>query len=158
MAAEPLRIYLTDHLAGATAGTNLARKIAEENTGTQLGDVMSALAADIETDRTTLENLVAKLGFGRSTLKEAAGWVAERFTRLKFSEPLAGSRHLKLLLELETLSLGIEGKLAMWRALQTRTEPLPADFDLDDLIKRAEEQRATVERHRLEAASLAFTP
>ncbi|MFL6142900.1 MAG: hypothetical protein ACJ72N_13675 [Labedaea sp.] len=156
MATEPLSIYLNDHVAGATAGVNLVRKIAEENQGTQLGTVMSELAAEIEADRRTLESLIERFGFAKSSLKEAAGWVAERVTRLKFVEPVAGTRELKLLLELETLSLGIEGKAGMWWSLRFRDHPAIAEVGLDELIKRAEEQRATVERYRLEAASLAF--
>jgi hypothetical protein len=156
MPSEPLRTYLHDHLAGATAGSGLARKIAEENRETQLGEVMTGLATEIEADRRMLMDLVTRLGYGRNQLKEAAGWVAEKVTRLKFSKSMAGTRELKLLLELETLSLGIEGKLAMWRLLQNRAEPRLAEFDLDELIKRAEDQRATVERYRVEAGSLAF--
>ncbi|HET9143903.1 hypothetical protein [Actinophytocola sp.] len=156
MPSDPLQTYLNDHLAGATAGVNLAGKIAEENRGTQLGEVMTGLAAEIEADRRTLRDLVGRLGFDRSRAKEAAGWIAEKVTRLKFAEPMTGSRQLKLLLELETLSLGIEGKLSLWRILRNRAEPKLADLDLDELIRRGEEQRAMVERHRVEAGSLAF--
>jgi hypothetical protein len=154
--SEPLESYLNDHLTGATAGVNLARKISAENDGTQLGEVLARVADEVEADRNTLERVIELLGFERSRVKEAAGWVAERVSRLRFTDQLTGTRELKLLLELESLSLGIEGKLALWQALRVCPEPRLAGVDLDELVKRAEEQRVTVERHRLEAASLAF--
>jgi hypothetical protein len=67
MSAEPLSSYLNDHVGGATAGTNLARKIAEENRGTPLGAVMTELASEIDADRQTLVSLIERLGFATSS-------------------------------------------------------------------------------------------
>jgi hypothetical protein len=76
------------------------------------------------------------------------------------SSRLTGSPELTRLLEMETLSLGIEGKLAMWRALKAiaGADARLAGTDFDRLIDRARQQRKRLEPHRLEAAAGAFVP
>lgn len=154
-----LVVYLNDHLAGATSGSELAQKISAENAGSPLGTFLSELARDIEQDRTTLEGVMDQLKIEKSPAKQAAGWIMEKLSRLKLSETLTGSADLKRLLEFETLSLGIEGKRAMWRALQETTDHYSelATVDLAGLAKRAEDQRAALEDHRLEMATKALT-
>ncbi|MGH3794768.1 MAG: hypothetical protein ACRDSP_07745 [Pseudonocardiaceae bacterium] len=153
---EPLAIYLNDHLAGASAGSELAQKMASESGGTPLGTFLAELARDIEQDLKTLEELMGRLGVEKDPVKKAAGWILEKFSRLKLSEQLTGSADLKHLLEFEALSLGIEGKLSMWHALKQvsdRNTELAAT-DLDGLAKRAQDQRATLEEHRIEVAKV----
>ena len=54
------------------------------------------------------------------------------------------------------LHIGITGKLGLWRALQRTLDAKLSRFDLAALIERAESQRQTVERLRLDAAAEAF--
>ena len=156
---ESLGIYLNDHLAGATTGMELAEKLCTANPDGQLGADLSSLVSEIRTDRVTLEGLMESLGVGQSTVKQVAGWGAEKLSRLKLSTRLTGNPDLTRMLEMETLSLGIEGKLAMWQALKgidgLDTELGRADFDR--LIFRARQQREVLEPYRLEAAVEAFT-
>ncbi|HEU0089144.1 MAG TPA: hypothetical protein VFQ77_16110 [Pseudonocardiaceae bacterium] len=155
---ELLGIYLNDHLAGASAGSELAQKISAENTGTTYGTFLAELARDIEQDHTTLADLMDRLHIDKDPMKEAAGWVLEKFSRLKLSDRFTGSADLKRMLEFETLSLGIEGKRAMWRALKEVSEDNAelAATDLDGLTKRAEDQRAVLEEHRISIAKAAL--
>ena len=156
---ELLGTYLNDHLAGASAGYELAQKMAEENSGSPLGNRLAELARDIGQDAATLESLIERLGVGKSPLKEAAGWVFEKLSRVKLSDSLTGSADLKLLLQFESLSLGVEGKLCMWRALQEVSDRIPelGEIDLTGLAKRAEDQRSAIEERRLEVAGRALT-
>lgn len=158
VASELLGIYLNDHLAGAATGTELANKLSEENAGTRYGSLLAELATEIDHDRATLAELMERLNIERSTVKQAAGWISEKLTRMKFSDLVTGSADLKRLLEFETLSLGIEGKRSMWRSLRQVRDHHPelAATDLDALAKRAEDQRARLEEHRLDAASKAL--
>jgi hypothetical protein len=155
---ELLGIYLNDHLAGSAAGVELAEKLAAGNEGTPFGTALAAVAQEIKEDKETLEGMIERLGIGKSPVKQAAGWVFEKVTRLRFNRQLTGSDELTRLLETETLSLGIEGKAAMWQALKDMdgldTELGRADFDR--LIFRARQQREALEPHRLEAATGAF--
>lgn len=159
LSKELLGTYLNDHLAGAQAGSELAQKISSENSGTELGVFLAELANDIEQDRGTLEDLMGRLGIDKDPVKTATGWIIEKFTRLKLSDTLTGSTDLKHLLEFETLSLGIEGKLAMWRSLQKikDNDAELAAVDLEGLVKRAEGQRAALEEHRMQAVTGALT-
>lgn len=53
MAEKPLDVYLNDHLAGATFGTDLARQLATQGEGTPLGSPMDRLAREIDQDGAT---------------------------------------------------------------------------------------------------------
>jgi hypothetical protein len=150
-----LAIYLNDHLAGSIMGFELAKRAAASNKGTSTGVFLSQLARDIEQDRNSLETLMSELGIRKDRLKDAAAWMAEKVGRLKLNGKIVGSSNLSRLVELEWLSLGVEGKLSMWRNLiQVRDKYPPlAGANLEELIRRAETQRADLERVRLEAAT-----
>ena len=155
-----LEIYLADHLAAATAGVALARRTARSNAGTESGDVLRRLAGEIEDDRRTLEGIVVELGFRESKTKEAVAWVGEKVGRLKLNGQIRGYSPLSRVLELEALSVGVGGKLALWESLLAMPgirERL-SGFDLDDLAERARRQRAEIEEYRLRAARQAFAP
>ncbi|HEY3723266.1 MAG TPA: hypothetical protein VGN59_07875 [Acidimicrobiia bacterium] len=150
MAERALEVYLQDHWAGATAGAELANRIVDHYAGAEVETQVRSLAADIDADRESLAAILDRLGVDRSAVKAAMGWLGEKAARLKLG-PLTGQPQLVLFMELEALSLGISGKLALWRALEVAFAPeaLPL-VDLDDLARRAEEQRAFVEGLRLD--------
>jgi hypothetical protein len=153
-----LEIYLVDHLAASTAGVALARRTAESNAGTALGEVLRRLATEIAEDRGTLQRIAAELGVRESKPKNAVAWVGERVGRLKLNGQLRGYSPLSRILELEALSVGVAGKLALWQSLQA----VPAlnerlsRFDLDDLAERARRQRAEIEEQRTNAVRDTF--
>jgi hypothetical protein len=155
---DALDVYLNDHLSGATAGVELADRIRSANEGTPLAAVLEGLRADIEADRATLVSVMEALDVARSTPKQLAGKVMETMSRLRLSARVTGSPDVSRLMELEALSLGIEGKASLWGSLATleATRPALAGFDLAGLTRRAADQRAAVEPHRLEAAVAAF--
>jgi hypothetical protein len=153
-----LEIYLADHLAAATAGVALAHRVARSNAANETGDALRQLAAEIEEDRRTLRRVVSGLGFDRSRVKELAAWAAEKIGRLKLNGQLRGYSPLSRVLELEALSVGIAGKLALWQSLQRVRdigERLP-EVDLEHLVERARRQRAIVEELRADAVGEAF--
>lgn len=156
--AQPLDVYLNDHLAGSAAAVELVERIRASNEGTPLAAHLDGLRLDIEQDRDTLGEVMTRLGVVRSTPKQVAGKVLETLSRLRLSERITGSPEVTLLLELESLSLGIEGKLLLWRSLGevAGARPELAEFDLPTLATRALSQRAGVEPFRLEAAAAAL--
>jgi len=159
---RPLDVYLNDHLAGATAGVELAQQAATEYGGTDLGSFFVDLVAQIHYDQVTLEDLMRRVGTRANPIKQAGAWIMEKVTRLKLSGRTGGAPELNLLLTLETLQLGVEGKRGLWKALKeiTGSHAAIAAFDLDGLIARAESQIAELEGQRLKAAkaALAATP
>ena len=156
---EQLGVYLNDHLGGSAAGVELAEKLRDNNQGTELGNLMAALHHDIAEDKATLEALMRHMGIERHPVKQAAGFILEKLSRLRLNPALTGSADLTRLLETEALSLGIEGKLAMWLALQEAAagDNRLAGTDLDRLIDRARRQRQALEPHRVAAARRAFS-
>jgi hypothetical protein len=158
MNAKLLNIYLNDHLAGATIGIELARRCRSNNQGTALGAFLDALIAEIESDREDLKALMDSLGCRKDVLKQAGGWFAEKVGRLKLNGNLTSYSDLSRLEELEGLSLGVQGKLSLWKSLKQieNHDPRLVTFDLERLIKRAEQQREQLEKHRLEAARRAL--
>ncbi|MGH7484740.1 MAG: hypothetical protein ACREMY_03920 [bacterium] len=152
-----LSIYLNDHLAGSTIGVALARRACAKNRGTPLGDHLERLTSEIESDRETLERLVAQLGVRRNRLKAFGAWATEKLRRLKLNGQLAGYSPLSRLVELESLYLGITGKRELWRALQRTLGTDARGFDFEELDRRAERQAANLEVHRLEAARMALS-
>ena len=158
MDTDALRTYLNDHLAGSTLGVDHARQLAERNAGTPLGDVMDKLAADIDEDRDKLEQIMERLDVSKNQVKAATAWVAEKAGRVKFSGASANDQDLGNFLALETMSLGVEGKRSLWKALLEVEGIYPEleTTELETLIKRAEDQRATLEGERIAAARSAF--
>ncbi|MCA1690984.1 MAG: hypothetical protein LC733_01855 [Actinobacteria bacterium] len=73
---ELLGAYLNDHLAGSSAGAELAETILQDSEGTPLGSMMATLLAEIQADRTTLVDLMDRLGIARSTMKRDRGQAA----------------------------------------------------------------------------------
>lgn len=147
-----LATYLNDHLAGSTAALELLEHL--EQVYPDLAPFLKDLRHDIEWDRKELEALMGRLGAGRSAVRQAAAWVAEKFARLKVSvDDLSGNR-LKLLESLEAVAVGIHGKWSLWKAL--KAVPAAAGPNYDNLIARAEEQRERIEAARLDAARAAL--
>jgi hypothetical protein len=154
-----LAIYLNDHLAGAIGGSELAKRAAQNNEGTEFGPPLEKLASDIEGDRRSLESLMERLGIKKDLLKDAAAWMAEKVGRLKLNGQLTGYSDLSRLVELEGLTLGVEGKLSLWRNLSEVLETYPGiePGELEGLRQRAEDQRKELEELRRKAASLALS-
>ncbi|HEU4905304.1 MAG TPA: hypothetical protein VFT19_04220 [Solirubrobacterales bacterium] len=152
-----LAIYLNDHLAGATVGVELARRLQASNEDDrEFGPALAEICAEVEDDRATLESAMDRLGIGRSKLKPAAAVLGERLGRLKPNGRLRGYSPLSRLDELELLQIGVAGKRRLWRALEhTHADDL-SGFDLGALAERATDQLRRLEALHLKAASLAL--
>jgi len=153
MNAPLLSTYLNDHLAGATAGRNLARRAATNNKATQYGAQLADVAREIAEDRVVLQHLMASLDVTPNRAKTAAAAVAERLARAKANRRLFSYSPLSRVDEIEGLVVGVRGKLALWTALRTlqATESRIAAIGLPALIERAEDQLARLEDLRLGA-------
>ena len=150
-----LGVYLNDHLAGATAGSELANRMARSHRGREEARLLSRLAAEIRQDRSALLNIMASLGVTVRMYKVGAAWIGEKAGRLKFNGRLLSRSPLSDLEELELLRLGVEGKAAGWRTLRTLADA-DARLDagrLDELISRARNQAEQLEELRVRAAS-----
>jgi hypothetical protein len=158
MMKDALHVYLNDHLAGATAGVDLVKSAAERHEG-ELGEFFEQLADEISGDYNTLTSLIDQLNAHGSGAKEALAKIGSEVSDAKFSGESVDDPEFGTFLTLETLSIGVEGKLCMWKALKVVEDEYPelASFDIDKLSERAQAQRDRIEGKRLEVASSALS-
>jgi len=150
-----LGIYLNDHLAGATAGSELAHRMAGSHHRREEAAPLRRLAGEITQDRSALLDIMASLGVTVQMYKVGAAWLGEKAGRLKFNGRLLARSPLSDLEELELLRLGVEGKAAGWRTLRTLagTDSRLDAGRLDELISRASSQADQLEELRIRAAN-----
>jgi hypothetical protein len=158
LSTDPLAIYLNDHVAASVGALQLIETLAEHAAGSPLEAKLRALRTEIENDQGTLRQILARVDPDEHRLKQAASWIAEKVSRGRLA--LASHTHpaLALLEGLETLGLGIQGKLGLWNVLAEvalRNARL-AGFDYEALQSRANIQHALVEGERVAAARVAF--
>ncbi len=157
MSDKALETYLNDHLAGSRLGVDLASQIRDRSEGTPLHETMTWVATEIEEDRERLTELMERVGASENQVKHATAWVAEKASRLKLSDfggLLGGDEDYGLFISLETLELGVTGKLRLWEALKevaVHHDGLDA-VELEALADRARNQRDALQRERLAAA------
>jgi hypothetical protein len=150
-----LGIYLNDHLAGATAGAELAHRMARTHQAQGQNGQLKDLAVEVAQDRAALIGMMKTLGVPVRAYKVCAAWVGEKAGRVKFNGRLLARSPLSDLEELELLRLGVEGKAAGWRTLRVLadTDKRLDPGQLDELISGARRQADLLEELRVQAAS-----
>jgi hypothetical protein len=156
--SDPLATYLEDHLAGASAAVDLLESLRDQHASEPLGPLAAGWLEEITDDRKTLLGLIDRVEHGPRVGKEAAAWLAEKVSRVKLGRISKGD--LGTFQALETLSLGIQGKRALWKALAAAApeDPRLGGPDYDGLIRGAESQFASVEEQRLEIGRRTLSP
>jgi hypothetical protein len=151
-----LGIYLNDHLAGSGAALELLAALRNAGGPDQW---VADLRAEIAVDRYELEELMQNARIAPSTTRQAAAWVSEKLVQLKTRVDDPGGGVLRRLELIEALALGIDGKRALWAALQVAAEheAVLRGVNYPRLIARADEQRRTVEARRLQVAVQALS-
>ena len=153
-----LRIYLNDHLAGAAGGVALAARLARSHQGTTEATPLERLARDVAADRDSLLAIIGSLGLPRTYYKEAAALAGERLGRLKLNGSLIKRSPLSSVVELEVMTVGVTAKRSGWRSLRELSES-DARLDsaqLDELIRRADDQLEVLEQLRIRAVKAAL--
>jgi hypothetical protein len=161
MTNQYIATYLIDHLAGSVAAVGLLEDLKATYATTSLADFVAQLQTDIDADRKELQTLMNRLNIVESQPRKVMAWLTEKFVVLKLGLDDKARGSLRLLESLEVVGLGIQGKLAMWHALNAVAADSPSLDSLvgyERLVQRAEEQRQRVELVRLEAAKAAFAP
>lgn len=148
-----LRIYMNDQLALGILWREVARRAQRRNEGTDVGAALARVADGIAEDVKTFETIMRRLGLSPNRVKTTSAVAAERVGRLKLNGRMRGYSPLSRFAELDFLAMGIDGKRLLWsnlRDLSGLGARLP-DVDFDELIARAERQRAEIEPFRARA-------
>jgi len=148
-----LATYLYDQLAGSNFAIGLLEFLRDQHAGEPLSDSATVLLVEIELDRKTLQEIIGRVSEGTPILKEAAAWLGEKLSELKLRRGDLGTFEA-----LEALALGIQGKLALWRALDiiAEVDPRLEGLDFNQLADSAQRQHSQAEDLRLRSALAAF--
>ncbi|GAA4240096.1 hypothetical protein GCM10022254_63570 [Actinomadura meridiana] len=150
-----LGIYLNDHLAAAATGVALARRLTRAHRGS---DEVARLADDIAADRGALLDILMSLGLPIRRYKSLAMAAAEKAGRAKLNGALVRHSPLSDMVELEAMTLAVEGKRTGWRTLLAIADQEP-ELDIKRLRllqARADDQLAVLERLRADAVRDTF--
>lgn len=157
MTSRRLAVYLNDHLAGSVSALELFGFLERSEWPAGGQAILAELRAEVAADRAVLESLMARLRIPESGFRKAAAWTGGKLSEFK-SRLEDSSGDLHRLEALDALSMGIEGKALLWRALGVAAE---TDTELQGpryaaLAERAQTQRARLEEIRIGAARAAF--
>ena len=154
---DNLDIYLNDHVAGSVVALELLDYLIDLPAAPEPG-LLTQLRTEIQEDQQVLQKLLQSVGAKESPVRKAAAWLTEKLGQAKLRVDDSGTGGLRVLEALETLALGIQGKLALWRSLATLGEAVPQlkTLDLTRLQSRALDQFQRVDRLRLSVARQAL--
>ena len=149
-----LSIYLEDHVAGATAGSQRAARLADAEAESTDAAALATFAADVATDLDALLALMETMGIEPSRLKAGIASVGEKLGAFKPNGRVLDRSPLSTIVELEMMQMAVRGKRSLWETLQVamlQSTPI----DLAALIARADDQLAALSR--LHAGRVAST-
>lgn len=149
--------YLNEHLAGSVGALELVEHWAQLHKGKPLGVFFSDINAEIRADQNTLRDIMHSLGIKESNVRKASAWAAEKAGRARLM--IAGDERgsLGLVLTLEGLIMGINGKKLLWCALHAARLPQLDRYGFEELQGRAEEQIKRIEAERIRAVQETFS-
>jgi hypothetical protein len=158
MPADALRRYLQDHLAGSVAALQLMETLADHERGRPLEQKLRGLHYEVTEEQERLKAILARLEGEEGSLKRAAAWLTEKLHRGRLAFVERADPGLARLEGLESLALGLQGKLALYRALEdiAPDEPRLRGYPFAALQARTLIQHAMVEQERMAAARAAF--
>ena len=156
METPPTRTYLNDHRVGAGVAIGIIDRLLVIGRRGRRHDSWSGSSSGSRPSSCRTERRSRRWpGWSthpstRSTGPSAGSRAA--WPRVKLTAPMSGSETGAVLLGLEALATGIQGKAALWRSLRAAGNARLAPVDLAELIRRAETQFSAVEAARLETS------
>lgn len=136
-----LTIYLRNHEAAASAGTDLFARMSRSQADRPWGPGLVDVAVEVAEDLRTLRGLLRAWGVRPDAASGLALRAGERVGRLKPNGRVVRRSPLSDLVEVEAGLDAVHAKAAGWQALQA-SHALDAPADLDELVRRADDQLA----------------
>ena len=150
-----LEIYLADHAAGATAGSQRAARLAEAESDSKDAAALAGFATDVNADFEALLAVMKSAGVEPSRLKAGLASVAEKLGTLKLNGRVVDRSPLSTIVELEAMQMAVRGKRSLWETLNVA---LPSAAGLDTLIERADAQLELLSELHAERVEGTFGP
>lgn len=153
-----LGLYLTDHLAVATAGLARLELMTSRYQDTPFHAELAEVTEQLRGERELYRDLLDRLGVPPRRHRQAAAWLAERAGRLKLNGRVVRPSPLSPVLEAEVLRSVVLAGTGAWQTLRDHADALGLDPDqLDELVARADRQVATLDRFHAWARARAFS-
>ena len=153
---QALIAYLRDHLSGSDVAIRVVQRLGSTHDGTEDGMLFRRLSKELEEDRSVVRALLRGLGASGRSMKRVASYASGAVLSVT-----AGGEpgDLSLLRTLEALSIGVQGKRCMWRALQNlRPTPFTVHgLDFVELEAKALRQWEAIEDRRRDLVARTFS-
>lgn len=158
MSVEPLAAYLNDHLTASVAALRLIESLAERAEQPDLGGVLRTLTREVREDQQLLRDVLDRIRAGERRLAQAAAVVSEKVSEGRLALAARSHPALATLEGLESIALGLQGKLGLFRVLEEVAphDPRLAGLPFGARAARTEAQHAMIEAERRAAARDAF--
>lgn len=149
--------YLRTHLAGSSAGVHLFDRAAG-GLPEPAASVIRRIHGELLEERDTLRGLMAAVEVNENPVFNALAMTGERIGRLKPNGSLLRRTRMTDLVELESMSIALAGKLNGWESLLTIVddEPRWSRGELERLAQQARDQRDAVRELHAAAAARAL--
>ncbi|MEO5821561.1 MAG: hypothetical protein ABIT71_13760 [Vicinamibacteraceae bacterium] len=147
--------YLREHLTGSDAAIQVVERLRLAHAGTQEGRLFASLFDEFREEREIVRVLLAQAGASPLSIKRLAGQAGGAVMTLA----AGGERgDLSLFRTLEGLSVGVQGKRCLWRALQSLLgdQPIPSARSLAGLETMAVRQWDAIEERRRALVAATF--
>lgn len=151
-----LVVYLNDNLALMAGARALARRSARSNRRRDLGEVLTDLAVELETDLASAGKVMDRLSIRPSRIKVPAVRAGVLLGRLKLNGRVFTYSDLSRVVELEALCLLTASKQRFWESVAEANLEVPADVDPRALARQSGLQLSRLSELRREAARQAL--
>ncbi|QCB93750.1 hypothetical protein [Cellulomonas shaoxiangyii] len=154
-----LTTYIEDHVAGATGVISRLERLSRVEELGVMREPLGRLAAELREERAAHLATARALELSLSRVKRVGALVGERVARLKPNGRVAGRSPLSLVLELEVVRSGLEGKRMGWLTLREHADALGLDeARIEHFITRSRDQADRIEGLAATARERAFAP
>jgi len=150
---QALIAYLRDHLSGSDVAVGVVHRLVSTDQTVVDRPLFQRLGKEFEEDRSVVRALLNELGASGRSIKRAAGIASGAVLSVTAG---GAPGELSLLRTLEALSIGVQGKRCLWRALQN-LRPSPGGMDFVELEAKAIRQWEAIEERRRGLVARTFT-
>ncbi|MCC2591894.1 hypothetical protein LKO27_00415 [Tessaracoccus sp. OS52] len=151
--------YLNQHLVAADAGVQAFKAAADTWSGTPWEGTFNQLHGELEDSHTKVKELIERLGYEVSTVRNVVSGLAAAAGRLNPLNPTRSNDGLMTQAEMDALVAAVRGQQMMWETLLvlTAVDDRFSEAECQAMIDRCEDQRRRVVEVSAATAPARFT-